>query len=189
MSTAAPMSLIHTYKITAKKLSLELIYLATTAAFFFPARRALVSLLIGEVGRNTTIHGFVRFFDYGKLKIGHNSTINRWCYIDNRGGVTIGSNVNISHDCRIYTMGHDINDPMASTICRSVTIGDDVWIFPGARIMPGVSIGRGAVVFPGALVTKDVAALTVVGGAPAKRIGERSANIQYSANFPVHFST
>ncbi len=54
-----------------------------------------------------------------------------------------------------------------------VVIGHDVWIGHGAIIMPGVAIGHGAVVGAGAVVTKSVAAYEIVGGAAAKRIGQR----------------
>ena len=40
--------------------------------------------------------------------------------------------------------------------------------------MPGVTIGRGAVVAGGAVVTKDVPDFAIVGGVPAKVIGERN---------------
>jgi len=48
-----------------------------------------------------------------------------------------------------------------------------VFIGPRAIIMPGVKIGRGAVVAGGAVVTKDVPDFAIVGGVPAKVIGER----------------
>jgi phosphonate metabolism protein (transferase hexapeptide repeat family) len=53
---------------------------------------------------------------------------------------------------------------------QRVVIGHDVWIGHGAIVMPGVSIGHGAVVAAGAVVTKDVAAYSIVAGVPAKHL-------------------
>jgi phosphonate metabolism protein (transferase hexapeptide repeat family) len=51
-----------------------------------------------------------------------------------------------------------------------VHIDHDVWIGHGAIVLPGRSIGTGAVIAAGAIVTKDVPAYTVVGGArPIRR--------------------
>ncbi len=59
-------------------------------------------------------------------------------------------------------------------------IGDYVFIGPRAIILPGVKIGRGAVVAAGAVVTKDVPEFSIVGGVPAKQIGERkNKNLTY----------
>ena len=53
-------------------------------------------------------------------------------------------------------------------------------------MLPGVSIGEGAVVAAGAVVTADVPAYTVVGGVPAKLIGERPRDLDYCpADFVV----
>ena len=54
-----------------------------------------------------------------------------------------------------------------------VTIGNDVWIGTRAVILDGVSVGDGAVIAAGAVVTKDVAPFEIVGGVPARQIGER----------------
>jgi phosphonate metabolism protein (transferase hexapeptide repeat family) len=54
-----------------------------------------------------------------------------------------------------------------------VDIGHDVWIGHGAVVLPGRNIGTGAVIAAGAIVTKDVAAYTIVGGNPARAIKRR----------------
>ncbi len=57
-----------------------------------------------------------------------------------------------------------------------IVVEDDVWIGYGATIMSGVHIGKGAVIGACALVNKDVAPFEIVGGVPAKKIGDRFDN-------------
>lgn len=52
-------------------------------------------------------------------------------------------------------------------------IGNDVWIGTGAIILAGLAVGDGAVIGAGAVVTKDVDPYDIVGGVPAKKIGQR----------------
>jgi acetyltransferase-like isoleucine patch superfamily enzyme len=54
-----------------------------------------------------------------------------------------------------------------------IIIEDDVWIGANAVILRNVRLGQGCVVAAGAVVTKDVAALVVVGGVPARKISLR----------------
>ncbi|HWU81415.1 MAG TPA: hypothetical protein VN158_15280 [Caulobacter sp.] len=58
---------------------------------------------------------------------------------------------------------------------RPFTVGNGVVISAGARILSGLTIGDGAVIGAGAVVTRDVPAYSIVGGAPAKEIRQRTA--------------
>lgn len=53
-------------------------------------------------------------------------------------------------------------------------VGNDVWIGARAIILDGLSIGDGAIVAANAVVTRDVPSYAIVGGIPARRIGERT---------------
>mgnify|MGYP004446883025 FL=1 len=53
---------------------------------------------------------------------------------------------------------------------KPVKIGNNVWIGDRVAILRGVTIGDGAVIASNAVVTKDVPAMAVVGGVPAKII-------------------
>ena len=65
-------------------------------------------------------------------------------------------------------------------VSSPVIIEDYVFIGPRSIILPGVKIGKGAVVAAGAVVSKDVAPYAIVGGVPAKIIGERKLkNLHY----------
>lgn len=54
-----------------------------------------------------------------------------------------------------------------------VKIGNDVWIGKDCFVKGGITIGDGAVLGAKAMVTHDVPPYTVVGGVPARVIGER----------------
>lgn len=54
-----------------------------------------------------------------------------------------------------------------------VVIGNDVWVGHGATLIGGITIGDGAIVLANATVTKDVPPYTIVGGVPAKSLGQR----------------
>lgn len=93
--------------------------------------------------------------------------------LDGRKGLTIKEGAVIGYGAIIWTLNHDYNDLHFCGKGAPVTIGKHAWICSNSIILPGITIGEGAVVASGAIVTHDVAPYTVVGGIPAKIIGER----------------
>jgi len=118
------------------------------------------------------------------ISIGHNTVINKKVLLDGRGGkILIGNNVDIAQETNIWTLEHEPNDDYHKDKGGGVIIEDYVWIASRVTILPGVKIGRGAVIASGAVVTKDVSSMSVVGGVPAKKIGERTSQLKYTLNY------
>ena len=114
-----------------------------------------------------------------KVNIGAGTVVGYNCELDGRRGLTIGDNVNISSDVKFYTLQHDYNDPGFTAVGAPVIVKDYAWISVRAIILPGVTIGRAAVVAAGAVVTKNVPDYAIVGGVPAKVIGQRKEEMNY----------
>lgn len=140
-------------------------------------------VLLMSVGKNVVIYYGADFRATYLLKIGEGTIVGDKCTIDARvGGVTIGDNVNISSNVSMWTDQHDYNDPWFRSLPGKrgpIVIGDRVWIGPNVTILHSVTIGEGAVVAAGAVVTKDVPPFALVGGVPAKLIGERNRDLRY----------
>lgn len=171
-------------------------YLGNNFIARFPNERLRLAYLrraMGvSIGKDT--HVSMRVFITGywnkaNVTIGDNCVINRETYIDGRTGVVIGNNVNVSFQTCILSLHHDHNAPTFPTIGGVVTIRDHAWIGARAIILPGVTIGEGAVVAAGAVVRRDVGDYEVVGGVPARKIGERNREIGYLTKFSPFFDT
>jgi len=142
--------------------------------------RKLVFVLAGvRVGSGSTVHMGCKFFEPRGVTIGNDTKIGDRAFLDGRAPLVIGDHVDIASEVMIYNSEHDVNDPKFSATCDSVRICDYVFVGPRAIILPGVKIGKGAVVAAGAVVTKDVSDFMIVGGVPAKVIGERARNVSY----------
>lgn len=89
--------------------------------------------------------------------------------------ISIGDHVQITSGTKIFTHG-------AAWVFREekpeidffgkVTIGCNVYIGNNCLIMPGVTIGENVVVAAGSVVTKSIPNNVIVGGNPAKIIGQ-----------------
>lgn len=90
--------------------------------------------------------------------------------------VSIGNRVTITSGVRILT--HDgstwlmRDEHGRRQLFRRVTIGDDVFIGVNSIILPGVEIGNKVVIAAGSVVAKSVPSGVIVGGNPARIIGD-----------------
>lgn len=139
-----------------------------------------------EIGAGSSIHLQV-FVTGSQIKIGTYSAIGRRSYLDGRGSLRIGNSVSISPDVQLLTAQHDMNDRKFKSTLAPITIDDYAWIGTRAIVLPGVHIAKGAVVAAGAVVTRDVAPFTVVGGVPAKVIGQRQTDLDYRCEWFLPF--
>jgi acetyltransferase-like isoleucine patch superfamily enzyme len=147
-------------------------------------RSIYFSILGFQLSPRASIGKGFRFYRTGRLIIGEGSVVNRSCLFDNRGGILIGKNVSISRNVSIFTAGHDTESPFFEMITAPVEIDDHAVIFSGATIMPGVKVGAGAIVYSGAVVTKDIDPMMIVGGVPARAMGQRQTKPLYALDYP-----
>lgn len=126
-----------------------------------------------KLGKNVIILKSLAKRANGNLIIGDNSSIGSY-KIDLRSPITIGKNVIISNDSEIITTSHYIDSSEWEHKYYGIEIEDYVWIASNALILPSCRrIGYGAVIGAGAVVVKDVPAMSVMSGNPAKILKQR----------------
>lgn len=110
------------------------------------------------------------YTDFGKnIEFGKNVFVNSGCHFQDQGGIKIGDGTLIGHNVVLATINHDLNiTNNRKNHYAPITIGKHVWIGSNATILSGVTINDWAVIAAGAVVTKDVPAMSIVGGVPAK---------------------
>ena len=137
-------------------------------------RRFFYRLAGMKIGTGSTLHMGARFYNPSNVRIGNDTIIGEGVVLDGRARLTIGDHVDFATEVMVYNSQHDIQNEEFSAISMDVKIDDYVFVGPRAIILPGVTLGKGAVVAAGAVVTKDVPPFAIVGGVPAKIIGERT---------------
>lgn len=124
-------------------------------------------------------------YSYATISVGDHVNLGRQpTMLATRSYIRIGSHVMFGPNVTIRGGNHRIDivgrylDEIGDAMKRpeddlGVTIEDDVWIGGNATILHGVTVGRGSVVGADALVTTDVPPYSIMGGVPARVIGNR----------------
>lgn len=145
-------------------------FIAPEAAIFGEANKPVRM----GAGSSVAAGAFLR----GPLVLGANVSVNPNARLDGgAAGITVGAGTRIASGACLYAFDHGLApdrelrvQPVTS---RGITVGADVWIGANACVTDGVSLGDHAVVGMGAVVTRDVPAWAIVGGVPARVIGDR----------------
>lgn len=109
--------------------------------------------------------------DDGRLEIGAQTFVNYGSSIAAQESITIGANCLIGTHVLIADNDFHRLEPdrrNETPDASPVVLADNVWIGQRSMVLKGVTIGENSVVAAGSVVTKDVAANTIVGGVPAR---------------------
>ncbi len=109
----------------------------------------------------------------GEVRIGAKTVLGQECTISAYQHVSIGRECIVADRTMFIDFDHgavDVERPIREQgiYMRDVRVGHNVWVGYGACFLRGVSVGDNAIVGTSAVVTRDVPANAVVGGAPAR---------------------
>jgi acetyltransferase-like isoleucine patch superfamily enzyme len=131
---------------------------------------------------NTSHHGANRVCANGFTWLSKNTCIgnNVNCngmQVYGAGHVVIGDNFHSGRRVAFYTQSHNYHGdavPYDRTIrLYHIKIGDNVWFGDNVTVVGNVEIGEGAIIQVGSVVSRNIGALEIAGGNPAKAFKKR----------------
>jgi len=147
------------------------------------SRSMFYKLFLKSCGKKFHIAMRVKIQVPANITVGENVGLNYGVWMasnyNKNARIVLGNNVLIGPYTILHSGNHNYEDPKIPIYKQGhsfsdIIVEDDVWIAARCTILSGVKIGKGAVVAAGSVVTKDVMPFSIVGGVPAKVIGERS---------------
>ena len=133
------------------------------------------SYLLKSMGKGCQICDGVLITGHENVSLGDQVSVNDRVILQSceGAGITVGDHVTLSYGVKLITGGLAIGEEGADQDqhqAMPIAIKDAAWIGAGAIILPGVTVGTGAIVSAGSVVTRDVEAHAIAGGAPARVI-------------------
>ncbi|PCJ32783.1 MAG: acetyltransferase [Moraxellaceae bacterium] len=137
-----------------------------------------------SIGNNCRISGKITISGRSNTKlpptlcVGNNVDIGWMTTIAVGSRVILGNNVRIAGQAFLAGYpGHPLNPedrsaglPDTDNQIGDILLEDDVWLATGVSVMQGVSIGQGTIVAANSVVTKNLPAMVLAGGNPARII-------------------
>jgi acetyltransferase-like isoleucine patch superfamily enzyme len=141
-----------------------------------------------HAAKDVRIHATASIRNAQNVYVGKNSHINHHCCIwaGEHSKIVLGDNLLMGPGVCIFSGNHSTvkGEPMTFQARKeeSIVIGDDVWLGAHCVVTAGTQIANGVVVAAGAVVTRSITQEgVIVGGVPAKIIGERPSAPKPSA--------
>ncbi|ORZ37756.1 isoleucine patch superfamily [Catenaria anguillulae PL171] len=112
--------------------------------------------------------------DYGhNIRFGKNVYMNFNTTILDCAPVHIGDRVLFGPNCSVYTAEHPLSPTVRSgtagpEFARPITIGNDCWLGGNVVVVSSVNVGDGCTVGAGSVVTRDLPAMSLAVGNPAR---------------------
>lgn len=112
------------------------------------------------------------------LSIGPNTSIGICNILWGQGDISIGKDCLFGPNVTLISENHRFNEidkpiRLQGNERFAITVEDDCWLGANSTVLAGVTIGKGSVVAAGAVVTKSIEPYSIVGGIPARVIGQR----------------
>ncbi|KAF1054832.1 MAG: Maltose O-acetyltransferase [Stenotrophomonas maltophilia] len=131
-----------------------------------------------KIGKGSSVWRGTTVLGVDGITIGDDSVVGWNCLLDGRAGIIIGDHVTIASESLLIAGGHDIQAPEFWAVASPpIRVGTYAWV--ATRVILNAEVGEGAVVASGSVVSRPVPPFTIVGGNPARAIGERARGQTY----------
>jgi acetyltransferase-like isoleucine patch superfamily enzyme len=132
--------------------------------------------------RRQLLYGTLVYGDPSRLSVAKTAVVNNALFNTLSGKIKVEDHAFFGHNVCILTGAHDVKvtgpDRQLAMPCdgHDVTIRSGAWVASNATVIGPCVVGENAVVAAGAVVIRDVPAFSIVGGVPAKTIGNVPLN-------------
>jgi len=116
---------------------------------------------------------WANFFDPAGISIGEDTIIGDHAFLDGRAPLLIGAHTDIASSVMVYNSEHDLENEDFGARTEPVQIGDYVLCRSPCHNFTWSKNRKRGCNAAGAVVTKRCSRFHIVGGVPAKVIGER----------------
>lgn len=137
-------------------------------------RRWLLRLFGAKIGRQVHIKPGLRVKFPWYLEVGDYTWLGEDLWIDNLAQVTIGPHCCLSQGAYLCTGNHDWTAPNMRLFRKPIRCERGSWVGARCVVCPGVTLGAGAIAAAGSVIVRDIPAMEVHAGNPARFVRPRT---------------